>query len=236
MFMEGYEELSKDISIYRGFLTKDEQLEMINEIPDYFNILDENGEYNYPDNRGNKKGRCFRKISDCPPSVLQKVKEMKNVMEEKNKVFVYPDFTHVLLNAYPTSVGMTWHQDDIGSHDGDEKAPVYTLSLGNSAIFIYRTFPKDIDHVVTLNSGDLLVFGGSVRSATCGSLRRMFHCLKTVIVDSFTESFNLRYNLTFRTCSNLSEEEYNDAQTESYNKRRQEEFVKSRKERRKNYV
>ena len=228
MSMKGYEEISKDISIYRGFLARDEQLEMINEIPQYFNILDENGGYNYPDNRGNKKGRCFRKISDFPPSVLQKVKEMKSVTEEKNKVFVYPDFTHVLLNAYPTSVGMTWHQDDVGSHDCDADAPVYTLSLGNSAIFVYRTFPKDIDHVVTLNSGDFLVFGGS--------MRRMFHCLKSVLMDSFKESFNIRYNLTFRTCSHLSKEEYNNAQTESYNRHRQEEFVKLRKERRKNYV
>jgi hypothetical protein len=225
--MEAYQELSKDISIYRGFLTLNEQLEMIQEIPHYFNLFDENGDYNYPDRRGNKKGRCFRKIADCPPSVLKKTKEIKRVMEEKNQVFVYPDFTHVLLNAYPSAIGMDWHQDDTGSHDGDENAPVYTLSLGNDAIFVYRTFPKDVDHIVKLNSGDLLVFGGS--------LRRMFHCLKEVIVDSF-EGCNLRYNLTFRTCSNLTDEQYENAQTEKYNIRRKEECVKSRKERRKQYM
>ena len=224
--MEAYEELSKDISIYREFLTLNEQLEMIEEIPNHFALVDKNGDYNYPDRRGNKKGRCFRKIADCPPSVLKKIKEMKRVMEEKNEVFAYPDFTHVLLNAYPSSIGMTWHQDDTGSHDGDENAPVYTLSLGNDAIFVYRTFPKDIDHVIKLNSGDLLVFGGS--------MRRMFHCLKEVIVNSF-EGCNLRYNLTFRTCSNLTDEQYENAQTENYNILRKEEFVKSRKERRNNY-
>ncbi len=221
-----YEELSKDISIYRGFITLEQQLEIINDIPTYFSLYDENKEYNYPDNKGNKKGRCFRKIVDCPSSILNKTEAMKRIMEEKNKNFTYPDFTHVLLNAYPSSIGMAWHQDDIGSHDGDEKAPVYTLSLGNSAIFIYRTFKKDIDHIVKLNSGDLLVFGGS--------MRRMYHCLKEVIVDSF-EGCNIRYNFTFRTCSNLTGEEYENAQTENYNIKRKGEFGKSRKER-KQYI
>lgn len=221
------EELSRDIFICREFLTRDEQLEIIGEIPKYFSLFDENGEYNYPDRRGNRKGRCFRRINDCPDSVFKKTQEMKRLMEEKNKTFVYQDFTHVLLNAYPSSIGMDWHQDDVGHHDGDENAPVYTLSLGNSAIFIYRTFPKDDDHVVELHSGDLLVFGGS--------LRRMHHCLKKVIPDSFDESCNLRYNLTFRTCSNLTEEEYQEAQTEAYNVRRAGEFIKSRGERRKHY-
>ncbi len=223
----GYQELSKDISIYRGFLTLNEQLEIIQEIPAYFSLFDEDGEYNYPDNKGNKKGRCFRKIEDCGPSINRKTKEIKQVMEEKNATFVYPDFTHVLLNTYPSSIGMSWHQDDVGSHDGDALAPVYTLSLGNSAIFIYRTFPKDKDHIIELNSGDLLVFGGT--------MRRMFHCLKEVIPDSFT-GCNVRHNLTFRTCSHLTDEQYNNAQTESYNIRRKEEFTKSRTERRKLYV
>jgi len=223
----GYEELSKDISIYRGFLTMDEQLQMINEISPCFELFDKNGEYNYPDNKGNKKGRCFRKIDECPASMLAKTKEIKRVMEERSATFVYKDFTHVLLNAYPSSVGMAWHQDDTGSHDGDAAAPVYTLSLGNSAVFVYRTFKKDVDHIVKLNSGDLLVFGGS--------MRRMVHCLREVIVDSF-EGCNLRYNLTFRTCSTLSDEEYANAQTEAYNIRRKEEFAKPRSERRKNYM
>lgn len=117
-------------------------------------------------------------------------------------------------------------EDDIGYHDGDKNAPVYSLSLGNTALFIYRTFPKDIDHNVTLYSGDLLVFGGT--------MRRMQHCLKNVIIESFN-GCNLRYNLTFRTCTGLSEESYLAAQTESYNIRRREEFKKSRKERKKYY-
>lgn len=105
-----YEELSTDISIFRGFLTLDEQIEMIKEIPNYFQLKDENDEYNYPDNKGNKKGRCFRRIEDCPPCVINKTKEMKSVIEENNKVYVYKDFTHVLANAYPSSTGMAWHQ------------------------------------------------------------------------------------------------------------------------------
>lgn len=65
-------------------------------------------------------------------------------------------------------------------------------------------------------------------------MRRMFHCLKHVITDSF-HGYNLRYNLTYRTCSNLTEEQYLNAQTDNYNKRRTEEFNKPRKERKKNY-
>ena len=72
----GYEELSRDISIYRGFLSNKEQLEIISEIPHSFSLFDEQGEYNYPDNNGNKKGRCFRRIEDCPLSLcLRKSKK-----------------------------------------------------------------------------------------------------------------------------------------------------------------
>ena len=77
-----------------------------------------------------------------------------------------------------------------------------------------------------LHSGDLLVFGGS--------MRRMNHCLKCVIPGSF-DGCDIRYNLTFRTCNNLTKEEYIAAQTESYNKRRNEEFKKPRKIRKKYY-
>jgi alkylated DNA repair dioxygenase AlkB len=220
----GYEELSKDIAIYRGFLTLAEQLEIIQEIPYHFELFDKNGNYNYPDNRGNLKGRCFRKIEDCGPSINKKTKEMKRIMEEKNEIFTYPDFTHVLLNTYPSTVGMGWHRDDIGSHDGDESAPVYSLSIGNSGIFIYKTHDKDCEHIVTLNSGDLLVFGGK--------MRRMPHCLKEVIPFSFDNNHNVRHNLTFRTCNQLTEEQYNNAQTDAYNIRRKEEFTKPRAERR----
>ena len=106
----GYSELSPNVSIYRGFLTYNEQIQMIKDIPKYFELVDQNGEYNYPDNKGNRKGRCFRMIEECPPCVINKINEIKRVMEGENKVFVYSDFTHVLANAYPSSVGMAWHQ------------------------------------------------------------------------------------------------------------------------------
>jgi alkylated DNA repair dioxygenase AlkB len=222
----GYRELHKDISIYRQFLDINDQIKMINELPEYFSLLDTNGDYNYPDKNGNKKGRCFRKASECPPSVIAQFGRIKSVMEPHNKSFVYDDFTHVLLNAYPTVVGMSWHQDSVGRHDGDKNAPVYTLSLGNDAEFIYRFTQKGIDNHIVLHSGDLLVFGGS--------LRNMFHCVKRVITDTFP-GYNIRYNLTFRTCSQLTDEEYMNAQTETYNNKKLDEFNKSRSERRKLY-
>lgn len=121
----GYEELSKDIVIYRGFLTLNEQKEMINDIPKYFQLLDENNEYNYPDNKGNKKGRCFSKIEYCPPSVISKLEEIKRVIEEKNKVFVYPAFTHACTGKR-ISV--------INRHD---MAPYALILLSSFSMFFY---------------------------------------------------------------------------------------------------
>ena len=220
------EELHQDIILYRGFLNEEEQSLWLTTFLSTFQFKDSDGVWNYPDNKGNLKGRCFRRIEDCPSFILEKLPQMKSSIESVAPSLTYPLFTHVLANLYPSEIGMAWHQDDVGQHDGDTDAPVYSLSLGNDAIFLYRERPKGPDHEILLRSGDLLVFGNT--------MRRMYHSVKRVLLDTYLYG-DVRLNLTFRTCSSLTEQEYENTQTEHYNQRRAQSFTKSRKERRLEY-
>ena len=69
-----------------------------------------------------------------------------------------------LVNHYGTDAKMGLHQDQ------DEQtfaAPVVSVSLGDSAVFRIGP-PKGKTHKLTLNSGDVLLFGGPARLARHG--------------------------------------------------------------------
>jgi alkylated DNA repair dioxygenase AlkB len=198
--------LCDGIVLYRNILSLGEQLKFIKIIQDL--KLDE---LNYPDKRGNPKGRSYNKITDFPDDFNNKINEIKQIIEAEYDQFKYNDFTHILTMYYPSEIGMGWHRDDYNkvdgksAHDGDKDAPIYSLSLGNTAIFQYTPCGTKQVINITLNSGDLLVFGGVQR--------HMWHCLKQVNMGTFSEEFNARINITLRSCPNLSEEQYEMAQT-----------------------
>ena len=55
---------------------------------------------------------------------------------------------------------MTQKDDD--PNDGEATAPVISISIGNSCDFGYK-FEDNVQKVVTLNSGDVVLFGGANR-------------------------------------------------------------------------
>jgi len=126
---------------------------------------------------------------------------------------VWAPFTHMLTLYYPSERGIGWHTDSYGGNDGDEGAPVYSLTLGNSCIFEYKLVGTKTKLSVELHSGDIIVFGGPQRL--------MYHSVKSVKMGTFTlkENFNARINLTLRTCTGFTEEDEAKYQTDNYDKR-----------------
>jgi alkylated DNA repair dioxygenase AlkB len=69
--------------------------------------------------------------------------------------------THLLLNMYTTSDGLAWHRD-VYENDGKSDHPVVNICVGASCKFGLRHDDEDPERVVTLRSGDCLLFGGGV--------------------------------------------------------------------------
>jgi hypothetical protein len=129
---------------------------------------------------------------------------------------------HQITNHQITNhqIGLMWHKDGYGGNDGDIGAPVYSLTLGNSCIFEYKPIGNNGLISVTLDSGDLIVFGGPQRE--------MRHRVKSVIKGSFDKikGFDSRINMTFRTCTGFSEKDEEYFQTDVYLKRLQDKWAK----------
>ncbi|KAL9688852.1 hypothetical protein QQ045_033277 [Rhodiola kirilowii] len=104
-----------------------------------------------------------------------------------------------IVNFYNTSGRLGLHQDKDESRESLEKRlPVVSISLGDAAEFLYGD-QRDVDKAekVALESGDVLIFGGSSR--------HIFHGVASVIPDSAPAAFQQasklrsgRLNLTFR--------------------------------------
>ena len=72
--------------------------------------------------------------------------------------------SHVLINKYTTADGLQWHRD-IYSNDGDADMPIILLSIGASCRFgvMLSSAGKRERCVVSLHSGDVILFGGPSR-------------------------------------------------------------------------
>lgn len=203
---------TEGIVVIREILSLDEQLKLINIILENGGLKDKDGYWNMK-----SRGRRFTKISKYPNDdakyLMECAQKFKTEVEAVDKSLIYKDVTHMLTLLYPTTKGMGWHTDGYGGNDGDEGAPVYSFTLGNSCVFEYKLVgTKDIKEV-TLNSGDIIVFGGPQRL--------MWHRVKNVIKGSFNklENFDARINLTLRTCTDFTDEQEVAYQTENYVKR-----------------
>lgn len=134
-----------------------------------------------------KRGRTFDALSNYPPEdeVFLKMcfERFKQLAELANADIPIAGLTHILTWWYPDQKGMGWHKDGYGGNDGDQDAPVYSLTIGNSCIFEWR--PEGIDtsedsklsENTELHSGDVIIFGGPQRM--------MYHRVKKVLSGMF---------------------------------------------------
>lgn len=70
--------------------------------------------------------------------------------------------THLLLLYYPRGGSLGFHRDE-QANDGTGDEPVVNLSLGDEMDFAVRHSHADVARVVTLRSGDVILFGGPCR-------------------------------------------------------------------------
>lgn len=124
------------------------------------------------------------------------LKLCKKLLIEANEIdgqIIVDDPTHLLFLQYFTSKGMGFHKDN-GENDGSGLNPVVSISLGNSCVFSIKC-PDDGRQVdLTLNSGDVIIFGGVSRFMT--------HAVNSVATDcpSYLKTIigKVRLNYTLR--------------------------------------
>jgi len=135
--------------------------------------------------------------------------------------------THLLLLHYATDKGIGWHADD-AENDGQNDHPIISFCLGNACKFGIRPLwkhytPQEIAKMSTeeykkesyatdpqyidLASGDVILWGGINRM--------LVHNVEEVYPNTAPGYLrqlckNVRYNFTFRDCSNIAgrEEEF----------------------------
>lgn len=204
--MEPNAEKIPGIVIVRNILSVDEQLKLINIIEDAGGLKDIDGNWNFFGHRG----RRFSNLNKYDEFVKSYMEKIKDTVEEMDSTLIWAPFTHMLTLWYPTEKGIGWHVDSYGGNDGDENAPVYSLTLGNSCIFEYKLFGTKNKISVELHSGDIIVFGGEQRL--------MYHSVKCIKLNSFIlkKNFNARINLTLRTCTGFTDEDEEKYQTGAY--------------------
>ena len=111
------------------------------------------------------RGRIYSALHDYPTWVNEDVCQRSvSLCREKDTTMPMTVPTHVLLLCYMNGEGVGWHRD-VYENDGEADKPVVTVNLGNSCDFIFKD-----DHVapktfLTLESGDVLLFGGPQRHA-----------------------------------------------------------------------
>jgi len=210
------------VVIVRGALNLDQQLQVIDIVKRNSKLKTDSGEWNFLGFRGRHFSGIARYPGEDATTLNKHCVHFKNVTEGIDKSLTFAPVTHMLTLWYPDSKGMGWHRDSYGGNNGDEGAPVYSLTLGNSCVFEYKLVEdnkadNNADNKadtkarhVTLNSGDLIVFGGPQRL--------MMHRVKTVHKGSFDKlaDFDARINLTFRTCTDFNDDDENAYQTDAY--------------------
>ncbi len=207
------EKPTRGVVIIRNILSLEEQLRLIDIVERKGNLKDANGGWNYRGWRGRNFCGMTKYPADDVEYLARCAAKFKEVTEKEDNSLIWPSVTHLLTLWYPDTKGIGFHVDGYGGNDGDIGAPVYSLTLGNSCIFEYKLIGADRKSKVELNSGDLIVFGGPQRE--------MGHSVPSVRKGSFDEKvgFDARINLTFRTCTNFTEEDEAYYQTDVYAKR-----------------
>ena len=143
-------------------------------------------------NTGEARGRIYDAASCFPREVLTCCNEAVATCRSFDSSMPPMDCTHVLLNMYTTTEGLTWHRD-IYENDGKSDHPVVNLCVGASCKFGVKHSDEDPERVFTLRSGDVLLFGG-----TC---RLIKHAVLEILMDDFPKWMKgspIRFSFTFR--------------------------------------
>lgn len=204
------------IVILEGVLSVEQQTALIDIVRRFGGLKDLEDNWNF----FGMRGRAFKRLdrySEADREILRAIIDrFRELTEREDETLRYPPSTHLLTLWYPTSRGIGWHRDDNdrvkGGNNGDDDAPVYSLTLGNTCNFEYiiEGDPAEEVRSATLTSGTMIVFGGSQRL--------MRHRVQQVF-EGTSPLLDARINLTFRTCTNFDSDEEAKFQTEAYVKR-----------------
>ncbi|KAK9058859.1 hypothetical protein SSX86_023703 [Deinandra increscens subsp. villosa] len=148
-----------------------------------------------------------------PPGIPEKFLEMvKKAIKDSNEFILgnasssderkaFPPMSPDLciINFYSKSGKLGLHQDKDESETSLRKGlPVVSFSIGDSAEFLYgETRSVDEADTVTLESGDVLIFGGKSRSIFHGVTSVTPNTAPTSVMEA-TDMLPGRLNLTFR--------------------------------------
>ena len=108
------------------------------------------------------RGRIYDAASRFPSFVVDHCSHSVQLARERDSAMPEMDCTHVLLNMYTNSDGFTWHRD-IYENDGRSDHTVVNLCVGASCSFGYKHKDEDEAKILTLRSGDCILFGGPCR-------------------------------------------------------------------------
>ncbi|GFP79417.1 alpha-ketoglutarate-dependent dioxygenase abh1 [Phtheirospermum japonicum] len=145
--------------------------------------------------------RCA--IHDSHMLITKRLNNLSNGLAQEILPPMCPDVC--VVNFYTSTRQLGMHQDDAESHESRcRQLPVVSLSLGDSAQFLYGTRKNaNKANKVLLESGDVLIFGGKSRD--------IFHGVSSIIPNTapplLVERTKLRpgrLNLTFRQNSFIS--------------------------------
>lgn len=114
-------------------------------------------------NTGEKgRGRIYDAATRFPSFVVDHCISAVFQACQSDKTMPSMKCTHVLLNMYTNRDGLVWHRD-IYENDGTSDHPVVNLCVGATCKFGYKHGDGDPENVITLRSGDCLLFGGRCR-------------------------------------------------------------------------
>ena len=151
------ETLAPGLAIVRGALSESEQ-RFVLRTTDELGARESNG-FAAAGTPG--RARFYERCADMPA----KLSELA-IWSPQAASAIDPDMpacapSHVLINKYTTAAWLQWHRD-IYTNDGDGDMPVILLSIGASCRFgvALPSVGKSKRCVVSLHSGDVLLFGG----------------------------------------------------------------------------
>ena len=154
------ETLAPGLAIVRGALSESEQ-RFVLRTTDELGARESNG-FAAAGTPG--RARFYERCADMPAKLSEFA-----IRSSQAASAIDPDMpacapSHVLINKYTTAAGLQWHRD-IYTNDGDADMPVILLSIGASCRFgvALPSADKSKRCVVSLHSGDVLLFGGPSR-------------------------------------------------------------------------
>lgn len=149
-------------------------------------------------------------MQSFPPVIAESLQSNLELAVKADPTLRMVQATHLILLYYktlpdaPKAGYIPWHQDN-GENDGEEDFPVVSFNIGDSCDFLINhvkpkvdsshpfSDPANLAHRVKLESGDVLVFGGSSRY-----IWHSIHKIHENTAPDFLPFEGARLNFTFR--------------------------------------